>query len=158
MRLSTALQVAKGGFLIARHATMTPKSGPIGTPITITYAGLGSSLYEGPAALYYDNKFAGADDGELDTWCRWCQIRASGPVGKHVIDLDDAVTFGYMNIPQSPNPLGRQQEVHLHRDEGRRPTRRTDRLAARLDADHVPDDDPQRREVDRGGPRRQPRR
>ena len=37
------LQVAKGGFLIARHATMTPKRGPIGTPITITYSGLGSS-------------------------------------------------------------------------------------------------------------------
>ena len=33
-------------------------------------------------------------------------IRAAGPVGKHVIDVDDGVTFGYMNIPQSPNPVG----------------------------------------------------
>ncbi len=43
------MQVAKGGFLIARTATMTPKKGPIGTMITLTYSGLGSSLYEGGA-------------------------------------------------------------------------------------------------------------
>ena len=45
------VQVAKGGFLIARTATMTPKKGPIGTMITLTYSGLGSSLYEGGASL-----------------------------------------------------------------------------------------------------------
>src|SRR4029077_18721597 len=53
------VQVAKGGFLVARHATMTPKKGPIGTPITVTYSGLGSSLYEGSVALLYDNHFSG---------------------------------------------------------------------------------------------------
>ena len=52
-------QVAKGGFLIARSAKMTPRRGPIGTMITLTYTGLGSSLYEGGAALYYDNKYVG---------------------------------------------------------------------------------------------------
>ena len=31
------VQVAKGGFLIARSATMTPKHGPIGTMVTLTY-------------------------------------------------------------------------------------------------------------------------
>src|SRR6266540_3075068 len=49
-----------GGILVARWASITPKRGPIGTPITITYSGLGSSLYEGGAALLYDNKFVGA--------------------------------------------------------------------------------------------------
>ncbi|MGZ8716997.1 MAG: hypothetical protein ACXWYO_07790, partial [Gaiellaceae bacterium] len=41
------VQVAKGGFLIARSATVTPKKGPIGTMLTVTYTGLGASLYEG---------------------------------------------------------------------------------------------------------------
>jgi hypothetical protein len=98
------MQVAKGGFLIARHATMTPKKGPIGTPITITYSGLGSSLYEGSVALNYDNKFAGQLTANWTRGVAVAHIRASGPVGKHVIYLDDSVTFGYMNIPQSPNP------------------------------------------------------
>jgi hypothetical protein len=98
------LQVAKGGFLIARHATMTPRKGPIGTPITITYSGLGSSLYEGSVSLNYDNKFAGQMTANWSRGVAVAHIRASGPVGKHVIYLDDSVTFGYMNIPQSPNP------------------------------------------------------
>ncbi len=98
------VQVAKGGFLIARHATMTPKSGPIGTPITITYSGLGSKLYEGSVALNYDNKFSGQLTANWSRGVAVAHIRASGPAGRHVIYLDDSVTFGYMNIPQSPNP------------------------------------------------------
>jgi hypothetical protein len=98
------VQVAKGGFLIARHATMTPKSGPIGTPITITYSGLGSNLYEGSVSLNYDNKFAGQLTANWSRGVAVTHIRASGPVGKHVVYLDDSVNFGYMNIPQSPNP------------------------------------------------------
>ena len=98
------LQVAKGGFLVARHATMTPKKGPIGTPITITYSGLGSSLYEGSVSLNYDNKFSGQMTANWSRGVAVAHIRASGPAGKHVIYLDDSVTFGYMNIPQSPNP------------------------------------------------------
>jgi len=39
---------------------MTPKKGPIGTMITVTYSGLGSSLYEGGASMQYDNHYVGA--------------------------------------------------------------------------------------------------
>src|SRR4029077_13370091 len=98
------LEVAKGGFLVARHATMTPKKGPIGTPITVTYSGLGSSLYEGSVALVYDNKFTGQMTANWSRGVAVAHIRAAGEVGKHVIYLDDAVTFGYMNIPQAPVP------------------------------------------------------
>jgi hypothetical protein len=31
-------------------------------------------------------------------------IRASGPVGRHIISLDNAVNFGYLNVQQSPLP------------------------------------------------------
>ncbi|HEX7626293.1 MAG TPA: hypothetical protein VF379_04490 [Gaiellaceae bacterium] len=115
------IQVAKGGFLMARHATMTPKKGPIGTPITITYSGLGSALYEGSVALNYDNKFAGQMTANWSRGVAVAHIRASGPVGKHVIYLDDSVTFGYMNIPQSPNPWATSKKFifTVTKDDGR---------------------------------------
>jgi hypothetical protein len=100
------VQVAKGGFLIARSATVTPKQGPIGTMLTVTYTGLGSSLYEGGASLLYDNKFAGA---MMANWTRGtavAHIRASGPVGRHTIEAADAISFKYLNIQQSPIPWG----------------------------------------------------
>ncbi len=100
------VQVAKGGFLIARSASMSPKKGPIGTMITITYKGLGSSLYEGGGALLYDNKYVGA---VMANWTRGVakvHVRASGPVGKHTLDIADAISFKYLNIEQSPIPWG----------------------------------------------------
>lgn len=100
------LQVAKGGFLLARSASISPTRGPIGTMITITYKGLGSSLYEGGGSLLYDNKYVGA---VMANWTRGVakiHIRASGPVGKHTIDISDAISFKYLNIEQSPIPWG----------------------------------------------------
>ena len=76
------VQVAHGGFLVARSATISPKSGPIGTMITVTYHGLGSSLYEGGASLLYDNHYVGA---MMANWTRGiavAHIRAAGPVGR----------------------------------------------------------------------------
>jgi len=115
------IQVAKGGFLIARHATMTPKSGPIGTPITITYSGLGSSLYEGSAALMWDNHFVGQVTGNWSRGVAVAHIRAAGPVGKHVLYLDNAVTYGYLNVPQSPLPwtVGHKFVFTVTKDAGR---------------------------------------
>ena len=100
------VQVAKGGFLIDRSATISPKSGPIGTMLTVTYTGLGSSLYEGGASLLYDNKYVGA---MMANWTRGvavAHIRASGPVGRHTIEAADAISFKYLNIQQSPIPWG----------------------------------------------------
>ncbi len=98
------VQYAKGGFLVARSASISPKRGPIGTPIAITYSGLGSSLYEGGAALLYDSKFVGAMTANWTRGTAVAHIRASGPVGRHVITLRNAVNFGYLNVPQSPLP------------------------------------------------------
>ena len=100
------LQVAKGGFLLARSGSMSPKSGPIGTMITVTYTGLGSSLYEGGASLLYDNHYVGA---VMANWTRGTakvRIRATGPVGRHTIEMADAISFKYLNIQQSPIPWG----------------------------------------------------
>jgi hypothetical protein len=99
-------QVAKGGFLVARSAMITPAKGPIGTMVTVRYDGLGSSLYEGGASLLYDNKFVGA---VMANWTRGTaifKIRASGPVGRHTLEIADAISFKYLNIQQSPIPWG----------------------------------------------------
>jgi hypothetical protein len=98
------VQVAKGGFLIARWAKMTPKRGPIGTMITLTYGGLGSSLYEGGAAAYYDNKYIGAVMANWTRGVATVKFRAAGPVGRHVVQIADAISVDYLNIPQSPIP------------------------------------------------------
>jgi hypothetical protein len=100
------VQVAKGGLLIARAASIHPKSGPVGTPITVIYSGLGSSLYEGGASLLYDNKYAGAITANWTRGTAVMHIRAAGPPGTHTIEVADAISFKYLNIQQSPIPWG----------------------------------------------------
>jgi hypothetical protein len=136
--VADGVQVAKGGFLIARWAKMTPKKGPVGTMITLTYGGMGSSLYEGGAAALYDNKYIGA---VMANWTRGVakvQFRAAGPVGRHVIQIADAISFNYLNLPQAPIPwaIGAQFTFTVTRDAGL-PRQRIDwpvRVAPTLDA------------------------
>lgn len=114
------VQIAKGGFLLARTATMTPKKGPIGTMITLTYSGLGSSLYEGGASLQYDNHYVGALMANWTRGVATVQFRASGPVGRHVIEVADAISFDYLNVLQSPIPwaVGKRFAFNVTKDAG----------------------------------------
>ena len=102
--VQAGVAIAHGGYQINRTLTISPKSGPIGTPITVTYTGLGASLYTAGAAVHYDNSYA----GEMQAlWTRGTGkviIRASGPVGVHYVEVKDAITFAYLNILQSPVP------------------------------------------------------
>jgi len=98
------VQVSKGGFLTARSATMKPKKGPVGTMITLTYSGLGASLYEGGASLQYDNHYVGALTANWTRGVAQVKFRASGEVGKHIITVADAISFDYLNVQQSPIP------------------------------------------------------
>jgi hypothetical protein len=131
-------QVAKGGFLIARSASISPKEGPIGTMLTIRYSGLGSSLYEGGGSLLYDNKYTGAIMANWTRGTAVMHIRASGPVGRHTIEVADAISFKYLNIQQSPIPwgTGKVMTFTVTKDAGR-PKARIDwptRVAPTLDA------------------------
>jgi hypothetical protein len=119
------VQVAKGGFLIARSAKMTPRKGPVGTMITLTYSGLGSSLYEGGAALYYDNGYVGAMMANWTRGVATVKFRASGPVGRHTVVVADAISVNYLNIPQSPIPwaVGDRFSFTVTKDAGLPPQR-----------------------------------
>ena len=98
------VQVSHGGFLIERSATMTPKKGPVGTMITLKYTGLGSSLYEGGASVQYDNHYVGAVTANWTRGVATIKFRAAGPVGKHFVQITDAISFDYLNVQQSPIP------------------------------------------------------
>ena len=93
-----------GGVQVSRSFNMSPKSGPIGTPITVTYTGLGPKLYAAGSALIYDNHFAG------EMMARWSRgtakavILATGKVGNHLIQANEAISFSYLNVLQSPVP------------------------------------------------------
>jgi hypothetical protein len=98
------VEEAHGGFLLLRTVTMAPTSGPVGTPITITYSGLGDTLYTGGASLLYDNHYVGE---LMANWTRGtarATIRATGAVGKHTIQIGNAISYLYLNVPQSPIP------------------------------------------------------
>ncbi|HCG02384.1 MAG TPA: hypothetical protein DEV93_17805 [Chloroflexi bacterium] len=114
-------QVAHGGFLIQRSFSINPTSGPIGTPITITYRGIGSSLYEGGGALLYDNHYVGALTANWTRGTAQVVIRAAGQVGNHVVGVEDAITYPYLNIQQTTIPWahGFSRTFRVTRDAGR---------------------------------------
>jgi len=98
------VEEAHGGFITLRTVTVTPTSGPVGTPITITYSGLGDSFYTGGASLLWDNHYVGE---MMANWTRGVAravIRAAGAVGPHTIQIGNAISYLYLNVPQSPIP------------------------------------------------------
>jgi hypothetical protein len=97
-------EVAHGGFITLRTVTVSPTSGPVGTPITITYSGLGPTLYTGGASLLYDNHYVGELMANWTRGTAQVTIRATGSVGKHVIQIGNAISYLYLNVPQSPIP------------------------------------------------------
>jgi hypothetical protein len=98
------VEVSHGGFITLRTVTVSPQSGPVGTPITITYSGLGDSLYTGGASVLWDNHYVGE---MMANWTRGvavATIRAAGSVGQHTIQIGNAISYLYLNVPQSPIP------------------------------------------------------
>jgi hypothetical protein len=112
--------VAHGGYQMLRTVTISPKSGPIGTPITITYTGMGASLYTAGGSVLYDNQFAGEMQALWTRGTGKAVIRASGDVGKHVIYVLDGIGISYLNIIQSPVPFanGGTQTFTITKDAG----------------------------------------
>lgn len=107
-------EVARGGFRILRSASMTPGEGPVGTPITITIKGLGFRGFEQFMALRYDNKYSGEISAVTTRGTAVFQIRAAGPVGKHMIQLNNSTAYApgaYLNTQQSP-----QAYIYSHLD------------------------------------------
>jgi hypothetical protein len=105
------VQVAKGGYLVPRRISISPKRGAIGTPITVRVDGLGSPLYDSGGAIYWDNKYLGVYTANWTRGFAEFTIRAAGPVGRHQIVSGPAITVDYLNPQQSPQPW--QEVVNL---------------------------------------------
>ena len=106
--------VGRGGFRILRNATITPTEGPVGTPITMTVKGLSWRGFEHFMALRYDNKYTGEISGVTTKGTAVFQIRAAGPTGKHIIQLNNSTATApgaYLNTQQSP-----QDYIYAHLD------------------------------------------
>ena len=99
--------VAKGGFQTNPKFTMSPSSGPIGTPITIKYTGIGSTLYTGGISVLWDNGYAGEAQAVWTRGTAVFKIRAAGPVGTHYVTAADGIGVQYMNLKQSPVPYSK---------------------------------------------------
>ena len=106
--------VARGGFRILRSATITPSEGPVGTEITLTVKGLGWRGFEQFMAARYDNKYTGEISAVATRGTAVFQIRAAGPPGRHIIQLNNSTAYApgaYLNTQQSP-----QDYIYAHLD------------------------------------------
>lgn len=94
--------VAKGGIRVPRVATISPTSGPVGTPITVSVNGIGWKKFDNTLALRWDNVYGGLISAVTTRGTATFVIRAAGPPGKHFIDLGDAsAAVSYLNAHQT---------------------------------------------------------
>ncbi len=112
--------IAHGGFQMNPSIAISPKSGPIGTVITVEYTGQGPNLYTGGASVLWDNNYAGEAQGVWTRGYSKFTIRASGDVGTHYVAMNAGIGVQYMNTKQSPVPysLGGKVAFKITKDAG----------------------------------------
>ncbi len=95
----------KAGFDVDLQVTISPKSGPLGTPITIEARGIGWRQLENSWLASYDNSFTGWLSSVTTKGYAKAVIPATGELGTHIVTvLHGDFTFPYLNMQQSPEP------------------------------------------------------
>ncbi len=95
----------KAGFDVDLDISISPSSGPVGTPITIEARGVGWRDFQGAWMAAYDNQFTGLLSAVTTKGLARAVIRASGRPGTHIITiLSGDLNFMYLNMQQSPEP------------------------------------------------------
>jgi hypothetical protein len=87
-------------FLETSIVSMTPKSGPAGTPVTIHLKGVGWTEYDNLYAATYDNAYMGYVCGFNSQGDVVINFMASGEPGQHIIDLYPGIYQGPSTEPQ----------------------------------------------------------
>lgn len=95
--------VATQGFTIVPHLTISPQSGPLGTPITVTMTGVGYRFYQAVWHLMYDGAQTGWLSAITSHGTARATIPATGAVGMHTLQALEGPTAPYLNEAQSPN-------------------------------------------------------
>ncbi len=93
----------QGIFILEPSFTVSPASGPAGTPITVKAQGLGTSLYAASYHLSWDNSYVGYMTALTTEGSTNFTIYASGTPGMHYIDIYQGYPGpGYLNPQQGP--------------------------------------------------------
>jgi hypothetical protein len=93
--------VAQAHFAIETSIVgMTPKSGPVGTPISIHLKGVGWTEYDNIYVATYDNAYMGYACGFNSQGDVVINFTASGEPGEHIIDLYPGIYQGPASEPQ----------------------------------------------------------
>ncbi|MDE3111977.1 MAG: hypothetical protein KGN00_01380 [Chloroflexota bacterium] len=93
----------KSLFDVDMVTTITPTSGPVGTPITVEVKGIGYQSYQNSFQLDYDNAYTGWISSVTTDGYAKLVIPATGGVGAHYITIGHS-EFGapYLNPQQQP--------------------------------------------------------
>lgn len=95
--------VAQNGIEVTQTFTLTPKSGPVGTPVELKVTGLGWRTMESTWVVNWDNASLGWVSAAGTRGSAVARFRAAGPAGDHVIKLYTGWQGqGYLNYEQSP--------------------------------------------------------
>src|SRR6266850_1483274 len=93
------------GFSIDMTIEISPKSGPVGTPITVEVKGIGWRSLFNSWVLLYDNSFTGWMSSVTTGGSATFTIPATGRPGVHILEvLHGELTFPYRNMQQNPEP------------------------------------------------------
>jgi hypothetical protein len=93
------------GFSIDMTVEISPKSGPVGTPIVVEVKGIGWRSLVNSWDLLYDNNFTGWISAVTTHGSARFTIPATGGPGVHILEvLHGELTFPYRNMQQSPEP------------------------------------------------------
>lgn len=95
--------VTHQGFTVIPHLTIEPASGPPGTPITITFTGVGYRFYQAVWHLLYDGAQTGWLSGMTTGGTARVTIRATGEAGPHTLQAIEGHAGPYLNLQQSPD-------------------------------------------------------
>jgi hypothetical protein len=97
--------VNKAAFKVDPQASISPASGPPGTPIHLVMHGVGWANLENSWQVTYDNAFTGWLSAVTTDGLAEAVIPATGAVGEHIIRVvHGAFSVPYLNNQQSPEP------------------------------------------------------
>ena len=88
--------------------SMSPTSGPVGTPVTIHLKGVGWTEYDNIFVATYDNAYMGYACGFNSAGDVVINFTATGEPGEHIIDLYPGI---YQGPPTEPQLLYRQAQL-----------------------------------------------
>src|SRR5690606_34229341 len=95
----------QASFHLDMTVSVSPHSGPVGTPIRIDVKGIGWRQLQNSWLLLYDNNFTGWVSAVTTGGSASFTIPATGRPGRHVLELlHGDFTFPYRNMQQSPEP------------------------------------------------------